>query len=307
VGGSLFIAEEFIDRRTSIELFRGQEIELTTGRVLLHALGADERALCGGGGARLAATEQPWERSQLPHVRRCRGCVAAYLPGDTPVQAGPSEDDPGLLARGVPATGVDIRTAHGTNEEVAGVAALHDVLVGHDLRRWMFTDLVMVDETISGGLSHPLTISPVLLVRRPASALTTFLHEQLHWVEGPGIDSAITEASTRWPNPPPPPAGGNDARSTWLHMGVCALEYQSLSLLLGREAAATELMQHRGYSWIYGQILDDPDWFSGFLHRHGIQVAERPPVPRRYVGQRVVDRHSPDASLPRSARPADGA
>jgi hypothetical protein len=268
VGGSLFIAEEFIDRRTSIELFRGQEIELTTGRVLLHALGADERALCGGGGARLAATEQPWERSQLPHVRRCRGCVAAYLPGDTPVQAGPSEDDPGLLARGVPATGVDIRTAHGTNEEVAGVAALRDVLAGHDLRRWMFTDLVMVDETISGGLSHPLTISPVLLVRRPASALTTFLHEQLHWVEGPGIDSAITEASTRWPNPPPPPAGGNDARSTWLHMGVCALEYQSLSLLLGREAAATELMQHRGYSWIYGQILDDPDWFSGFLHRH---------------------------------------
>jgi hypothetical protein len=104
-----------------------------------------------------AATQQPWERSQLPHVRRCRGCVAAYLPGDTPVQAGPSEDDPGLLARGVPATGVDIRTACGTNEEVAGVAALRDVLAGHDLRRWMFTDLVVVDETISGGLSHPLT------------------------------------------------------------------------------------------------------------------------------------------------------
>jgi hypothetical protein len=289
MGRSLSIAEEFIDQRTSVELFRGQEIELTTGRVLLHALGADGRALCGRGGARLAPTEQPWERSQLPHIPRCRSCVAADLPGDTPVQAGPSEDDPGSPARGVRATGVDIRAAHGTDDEVSGVAALRRVLARHDLRRWMFTDLVTVDETISGGLSHPLTISPVLLIRRPASALTTFLHEQLHWVEGPGVDSAIVEASTRWPSPPPPPAGCHDARSTWLHMGVCALEYQSLSLLLGQEAAATELKQRRGYSWVYGQILDDPDWFSGFLHRHGIQVPEQPPVPRRYVGQRAVD------------------
>jgi len=287
--GSLSIAEEFIDRRTSVELFRGQQIELTTGRVLLHAQGADGRALCGRGGARLAPTEQPWERSQLPHIPRCRGCVAAYLPADTPVQAGSSEDNPSPLAQRAPAAGVDIRAARGTDEELAGVAALRGLLAGHDLRRWMFTDLVRVDETISGGLSHPLTISPVLLVRRPASALTTFLHEQLHWLDGPGVDGATTEASTRWPSPPPPPAGCHDARSTWLHMAVCALEYQSLSAILGQEAAATELKQHRGYSWVYGQILDDPDWFSGFLHRHGIQVPEQPPVPRRYVGQRVVD------------------
>jgi hypothetical protein len=290
--GSLSIAEEFIDRQTSFELFRGREIELTTGRVLLHALGADGRALCGRDGGRLAPTEQPWDGSHLPHIPRCQGCVAAYLPGDAPpVQAGSSEDDPGSLARGVPATVVDIRAAHGTDEEVAGVAALRGVLAGHDLRRWMFTDLVMVDETIRGGFSHPLTISPVLLVRRPASALTTFLHEQLHWLEGPGVDNAIIEASTRWPSPPPPPAGCHDARSTWLHMGVCALEYQSLSLILGHEAAATELKQHQGYSWLYGQILDDPGWFSSFLHRHGIQVPEQSPVPRRYVGRKVVDRH----------------
>ncbi len=291
IRGSLSTAEEFIDQRTRIELFRGREIELTTGRVLLHALGADGRALCGRGGGPLAPTEQPWDRSQLPHIPRCRGCVAAHLTGDTPVQTGSSDHDPGSLARGLSAADVDIRAAHGTDEEKAGVTALRRVLAGHDLRRWMFTDLVMVDEVISGGLSHPLTISPVLLVRRSASALTTFLHEQLHWLEGLGVDAATIEASTRWPDPPPPPAGCHDARSTWLHMAVCALEYQSLSAILGHEAAATELKQHRGYSWVYGQILDDPDWFSGFLHRHGIQVPEQPPVPRRYVGLRVVNRH----------------
>jgi hypothetical protein len=46
-------------------------------------------------------------------------------------------------------------------------AALRAVLAEHDLRRWMFTDLVTIDETIRGGLSHPLTISPRLLVQRP--------------------------------------------------------------------------------------------------------------------------------------------
>jgi hypothetical protein len=70
VGGSLFIAEEFIDRRTSIELFRGQEIELTTGRVLLHALGADERALCGGGSHAAAMGKKPAAaRPALPGLR----------------------------------------------------------------------------------------------------------------------------------------------------------------------------------------------------------------------------------------------
>lgn len=39
------------------------------------------------------------------------------------------------------------------------------MLAQYDLRRWMFTDLVTVDETIRGGtirggISHPLTISP---------------------------------------------------------------------------------------------------------------------------------------------------
>ena len=75
--------------------------------------------------------------------------------------------------------------------------------------------------------------------------------------------------------------GATDPTSTWLHLSVCALEYRSLSELLGPAAAAGELRQHAGYSWIYGQILASPGWFSGFLHRHGLQVPEDPPVPRR--------------------------
>jgi hypothetical protein len=112
-------------------------------------------------------------------------------------------------------------------------AALRAVRAEHDLRRWMFTDLVTIDETIRGGLSHPLTISPRLLVQRPALTLTTFLHEELHWLERPGTGS-VRGPSKRWPDPLPLSAGGaTDPTSTWLHMSVCALEYHSLSEILG--------------------------------------------------------------------------
>ena len=283
VSGSLTIAEQCVDRQVRTELFRGRQIELVTGRVVLHAMDDHGQVLCGLSEGLQAGTSQPWDGGYLPHLPRCHSCLIRAADGPAPAWAG---SDDGPPARAAQASGVDIRTAHGTAPENAAAAALRAVLAKHDLRRWMFTDLVTIDETIRGGVSHPLTISPGLLVQRPALALTTFLHEQLHWLEGPGTDSASAEASKRWPDPPPLSAGGaTDPTSTWLHISVCALEYHSLSELLGPSAATAELRQHTSYSWIYGQILASPGWFSGFLHRHGLRVPEQPPVPRRCFGE----------------------
>jgi hypothetical protein len=245
---------------------------------MLHALDTDGRPACGHDLDPLTPIKQSWNARYLPHLPRCRDCVAA-LTG-----AGHPQHEPGFEPGPPQATGVDIRTAHGSDNESAAAAALRVVLSDHDLRPWMFTDLVIVDEEIRGGFSHPLTISPPLLIQRSTWALTTFLHEQLHWIEGPATDSATAEASERWPDPPPPPAGGRTPESTWLHMSVCALEYLSLSKIIGEQDAAAELAQHRGYSWLYEQILADPAWFSAYLHRHGLGVPEQPPVPRRYFG-----------------------
>jgi hypothetical protein len=179
---------------------------------------------------------------------------------------------------------MDIRLAHGTDSEKAGAAVLRDVLAAHDLRRWMFTDVVTVDADVRGGHSHPLTLSPPMLLGGPARALAVFLHEQLHWVEGPGVDNAIAEARKRWPEPPPPPAGCHDATSSWAHLVVCAMEYLSLCDVLGAPDAAVVLAQLQHYTWVYDQVLGDPDWFAALLHRHGVQIPEQPPVPRRYFG-----------------------
>src|ERR1700677_2964457 len=224
---SLLIAEQCVDRETRPYLFRGREIESVTGRVLLHAIDGAGRPLCGRDRADLTLTGQPWQVGYLPHLPRCRGCTAADGQPDQ------GSDLPG------PASGVDVRLAHGTAAENDARAALLDVLAEHDLRCWMFTDLVTIDENLGfGGVSHPLTR----------------------------------------------PAGGVDARSTWTHLSVCALEYQSLAQILGVAAAEAELRRHEGYSWIYEQILAEPDWFSGLLRSHGLEVPTRPPVPRRYFG-----------------------
>jgi hypothetical protein len=278
-GGAMLIAEQCIDREEQDYLFRGRVLKSVTGRVLLHAIDTAGYPVCGCGREQLTPTAQPWQASYLPHLARCHSCAQLADP------AGPGQPahDSG---RPAPASGVDIRTTHGTHAEDDGKAALRAVLDEYDLRRWMFTDLITIDETIRGGLSHPLTLSPALLVRRPALTLTTFLHEQLHWMEGPGTEAAAIEFSSRWPDPPPPPAGAADARSTWIHLSVCALEYLSLAGILDPGSAAAELRQHQGYSWIYGQILASPSWFSGLLRRHGLQVPPQSPVPRRYFGER---------------------
>lgn len=276
--GFLFIAEQCIDRQERIELFRGRPIESATGRVLLHAADETGRTQCDYASDELTLAGQPWTASYLPHLARCHQCTELTHAAT----AGQPRRDAVLPAV---ASGVDIRTAHESGAENNAVAALRDVLAEHDLRRWMFTDLVIIDESVRGGFSHPLTLSPARLVRRPALALTTFLHEQLHWMEGPGTEAAADEAAHLWPDPEPPPAGAADPKSSWIHMAVCALEYHSLAEVIGAQAATTELTQHKGYSWIYGQILASPDRFKDFLDRHGLHIPSEPPVPRRYFGE----------------------
>ncbi len=274
--GAIGTAEEIVDLQTITELFQGEEFPLTTGRVVLHGLDAAGSALCGRAADGLTPIEQRWDAGYLPHLPRCPRC------SDPRADAGAGAS--GWPPAGLPATGVDVRTVHGSDSEKAGAEALLAVLAEHDLRRWMFTDLVTVDDDIRGGVSHPLTLNPRLLTQRPALAMTTFQHEQMHWLQGPGVDAATTEASQRWPDPPLLPTGGHDAQSTWLHVTVCGLEYLSLSEILGRADAEAELRQHRVYSWIYEQILADPEWLADLLARHDLHVPSEIPVPRRYYG-----------------------
>jgi hypothetical protein len=279
----LLVGEELFDRQSRTEVFQGRESETTTGRVLLHAMDGGI-ALCGRESQEIALVAEGWRPGYLPHVPRCLPC--ATRTGDCARSGlqllGP--DDTPVPPPGLPATGIDVRTAHDSDRERQGSDALRAALGGYDLRRYLLTDVVTVNEEIRGGFSHPLTLSPGVLLRVPHAALSTFLHEQMHWIQGPGLDAATTEVSGRWPDPPPPPAGGHSTESSWLHIIVCSLEYVSLAEVVGEADAVTVLSDQVHYSWMYEQILADPDWARGLLSRHGLAVPAEPPVPRRYCG-----------------------
>jgi hypothetical protein len=280
----LQLAEEVFDLQSRTESFQGNESETTTGRVLLHAMDAGT-ALCGREPDRLTLLAQAWEASYLPHVPRCRSCATEAGSGSQSALQLLGPDDLAPPPPGLPGTGVDIRTAHGTELEQQAADAVRSALAGHDLRRYLMTDVVTVNEEIRGGFSHPLTLNPRMLLRLdPHGMLSVFLHEQMHWIHGPGLDAATTEAATRWPDPPLPPAGSYDAQSSWLHISVCSLEYVSLAEVIGEADAVAVLHGKEHYSWMYEQILADPAWARDLLSRHGLSAPAAPPVPRRYYG-----------------------
>jgi hypothetical protein len=277
-------AEETFDLQTWTTFFQGSESETTTGRVLLHAMDG-EAALCGREPDRLTPVARDWAASYLPHLPRCLPCATEAGSGSQSALQLLGPDDVVAPPPGLPVTGVDIRTAHGTDREQQGSDALRSALAGHDLRRYLMTDVVTVNEEIRGGFSHPLTLGPGTLLRRePHAVLSAFLHEQMHWIQGPGIDAATTEAASRWPDPPPPPAGSHSAQSSWLHISVCSLEYVSLAEVIGEAEALAVLSRQLYYSWMYEQILADPAWARDLLNRHGLAVPAAPSVPRRYYG-----------------------
>jgi hypothetical protein len=284
VADGLSAAEEVFDLQTTNERFQGEDYPLSTGRVVLHACRMDGLALCGRSPDGLVPAGHGWDGGYLPHLARCRPCALAAGSGAGPATQLLSPDELAAPPPGMAARGIHIRTARGSDLERAGADVLRAALAGYDIRQFLLTDLAWVDEEIRGGVSHPLMLSPRLLLRGPDVALTVFLHEQMHWIQGPGLDAATTEAAARWPQPPPPPAGAHDAESSWLHFSVCALEYASLYDLIGAHAAGRTLSEPVNYSWIYGQILGDPDWFADFLRRHGLRAPGQPPVPRRYYG-----------------------
>ncbi len=117
----LSIAEQYVDRQARTEMFRGRQIELVTGRVVLHAVDDRGQPLCGYDMGQLTKTGQPWHAGYLPHLPRCRGCLSRAADDPAPDRPG---HDIGQHARAAQASGVDIRTAHGTDEENAAAAAL---------------------------------------------------------------------------------------------------------------------------------------------------------------------------------------
>jgi len=168
---------------------------------------------------------------------------------------------------------VDIRLEAGTALEQRGREQLERILSTWDLSRWLFTRVVRIQSRVIPH-SHPvLTLNTQYLADDTAQA-TTFLHEQLHWFVSahPGArDSALAELRSLYPQAPAgPPTGARDLESTYLHLIVCLLEFDSARELFGEPSARRTLGGWRHYSWIYQEVLERPGVIRAILRKYGL-------------------------------------
>lgn len=131
----------------------------------------------------------------------------------------------------------EITTFSGNEKEKAVAERLKALVAKYDLEPYVFTKKIQVQE---GVIPHS---HPVLTLGvgddTETKLLATFLHEQMHWysmTKEPQFMKVGEVLLKKYPKIPSElPEGAGSEQSTFLHLGVCYLEFHTLSQVIGRE------------------------------------------------------------------------
>ncbi len=171
---------------------------------------------------------------------------------------------PLLIAIGVP-TGLtaqlDVRLAHDSEAEAATRDQLLALVEQYDVSAWIHTTEVLIDERAIPH-SHPVLTLHTRHLGDDEMLLSTFVHEQFHWLEEgetlPAFRAAMEEFAALYPEAPDRSGGGaRDQESTWRHLVVCDLEFQAMTRLLGEPRARALIARITHYEWVYERVLTD--------------------------------------------------
>jgi hypothetical protein len=171
---------------------------------------------------------------------------------------------------------IEIHLGHDSGGERKTKQQLEALLQAHDLSRYIVTRELMIDETVYPPHSDPVLTLNTRFLGRDALLLSTFVHEQLHWVmdqHRQDYREAIRELRERFPDAPVErPEGAGDRWSTYMHLPVCYLEIEADRQILGKEEAAKVLdfMVGDHYTWIYRQVRDRGPEIRAILERHSL-------------------------------------
>ena len=167
---------------------------------------------------------------------------------------------------------IEFTTKNGTDREKAVIPRVQKLLDTYDLSRWIFTKKVII-EAFAIPHSHPV----LTLNTKPNTEdelLSTFLHEQIHWYEDARpakVNKAIEEFKTIYPEVPVGrPEGAKSEFSTYLHLIICYLEYQSMIALVGEERAKKVMLDSNHYQWIYDKVVNETETLARVVKKHGL-------------------------------------
>ena len=136
---------------------------------------------------------------------------------------------------------------------------LNHLLQVYHLTPLLFTKKVRIESKVI-PTSHPVLTLNTRHAEEPFQLLSVFLHEQFHWwmeLKSPEVSLAMDDLKQLFPELPKEGVA-KDRRSTYLHLIICFLEYDSLIFYLGEKEANKILKdltyQDKIYPWIYQQV-----------------------------------------------------
>jgi hypothetical protein len=183
-----------------------------------------------------------------------------------------------------------VTLAHGSLPERITRLQLGRFFWVHNLEPWLFTRTVVIDETTIPH-SHPVLTLHARHLRQGDELLSTFLHEQLHWFMVANRDSvqrALPELRARFPGLPVGyPEGADSERSSYEHLPIIYLEYESLRRLVG-ERRADETMgfwERDHYRALYRLVRENLHTVRSLTSRHGLVPDFLRPVDGAVVAQ----------------------
>ncbi len=166
---------------------------------------------------------------------------------------------------------------NGTEAEALMASELRALIRKYNVQPWILTRRILIDEDQIPH-SHPVLTIHTRHIGEELELLSTFVHEQLHWLEEEpwlgDFNAAMEALEGQFPSVPSSADGGaRDDQSTYRHLLVCDMEYQAMSVLVGEAAARETLAGTTHYKWIYHKVLNDPKIREIVLH-HEFDVTE---------------------------------
>ncbi|MEX0749730.1 MAG: hypothetical protein WD359_02895 [Dehalococcoidia bacterium] len=171
--------------------------------------------------------------------------------------------------------GWEISLANGTEREQRTADQLRTILATRDVSRWTFTRTIAIEERAIPH-SHPVLTLNTRHLSDDGQLLSTFLHEQIHWLvkaRRSAAGAAVREIKRRYAVlPTGHPEGATDLDGSYLHVVVNYLELVAMEEVAGEGEAARvfDVWLNDHYTTLYGIVLDDREVIAEIVARHGL-------------------------------------
>jgi len=170
---------------------------------------------------------------------------------------------------------VKIELATGTEREQRTKITLQRLLTTLDVRKFTFTDRVVIEER-AGNHAFPVLTLNAQFANSPDDLISSYIHEQLHW-RLRGLEerqrSAVDELRRLYPKVPVGlPQGGETESSTYGHLVDCYLEMVADRDLFGPERTKVVLTNKTRYTWIYNTVMRDEERIAAIVNRYQLRV-----------------------------------